>query len=175
MKPIKVKIKKLQADAVIPQYAHSTDAGSDLTVVSKSIDIYGNVVYGFGLAFEIPKGYVGLIFPRSSNHKRHLTLTNSVGVIESGYRGEVTVKFSHDLCMVTTTRLSERIRHLITGWLIQNSDMSVNVTRFNGQDYNVGDRVAQMIVIPYPKVEFEELEELSDSDRGTNGYGSSGD
>lgn len=174
MKPIKVKIKKLHKDAVIPQYAHDTDAGLDLTAVSKTYDEYGNVVYGFGLAFEIPKGYVGLIFPRSSNHKRYLTLTNSVGVIDSGYRGEVTSKFSHDLCMVTTTRLSERIRHLITGLLIQNSDMSVNVTRFSGQDYNVGERVAQMIVIPYPKIEFEEAEELSDSDRGANGYGSTG-
>lgn len=175
MKTIKVKIKKLHKDAVIPQYAHDTDAGLDLTAVSKTYDEYGNVVYGFGLAFEIPKGYVGLIFPRSSNHKHYLTLTNSVGVIDSGYRGEVTAKFSHNLCMVTSNKLKERIRHLITGWLIQNSDTSVNVSRFSGQDYNVGDRVAQMIIIPYPKVEFEEVQELSDSERGTNGYGSTGD
>lgn len=174
MKPIKVKIKKLHKDAVIPQYAHLTDAGLDLTAVSKTYDEYGNVVYGFGLSFEIKEGYVGLIFPRSSIHKHYITLTNSVGVIDSGYRGEVTAKFSHNRCVVSSRSLKERIRHLITSWLVKRDDISLNVTRFDGQDYKVGDRVAQMIIIPYPKVMFEEVQELSDSDRGTNGYGSTG-
>ena len=174
MKPIKVKIKKLHKEAVIPQYAHGTDAGLDLTAVSKTHDEYGNVVYGFGLAFEIPKGYVGLIFPRSSHHKHYITLTNSVGVIDSGYRGEVTAKFSHNLCVVASRSLKERIRHLMTGWLVTRDDVSLNVTRFDGKDYKVGDRVAQMIIIPYPKVMFEEAQELSESERGINGYGSTG-
>lgn len=174
MKPIKVKIKKLHKDAVIQQYAHDTDAGLDLTAVSKTYDEYGNVVYGFGLAFEIPKGYVGLIFPRSSNHKRYLTLTNSVGVIDSGYRGEVTAKFSHNLYSVSSNKLKERIRHLMTGWLVTSDDVSLNVTRFDGKDYKVGDRVAQMIILPYPKVIFDEVQELSYIERGINGYGSTG-
>jgi dUTPase len=93
-KTMKVNIKKLHPDAVIPSYAHATDCGMDLTAVSKTFDEYGNVVYGFGLAFEIPEGYAGFIFPRSSNHKSELLLTNSVGVIDAGFRGEVTAKFA---------------------------------------------------------------------------------
>ena len=92
MRNLKVKIKRLSDNAVIPTYAHATDAGMDLVATSKTIDEYGNVVYGTGIALEIPNGYVGLVFPRSSNSKKHLLLTNSVGVIDSGYRGEVTFK-----------------------------------------------------------------------------------
>lgn len=80
---MEVKIKKLNENAVIPTYAKDGDAGMDLTATSKSFDEYGNVVYGTGLAFEIPKGYVGLLFPRSSNAKTELFLTNSVGVLDS--------------------------------------------------------------------------------------------
>lgn len=63
---MKVKIKKLSENAVIPSYAKQGDAGMDLTATSKFFDEYGNICYGVGLAFEIPEGYVGLIFPRSS-------------------------------------------------------------------------------------------------------------
>lgn len=80
---MEVKIKKLNENAIIPTYAKEGDAGMDLTATSKSFDEYGNVVYGTGLAFEIPKGYVGLLFPRSSNAKTDLFLTNSVGVLDS--------------------------------------------------------------------------------------------
>ena len=90
---MKVKIKKLHPDAVIPAYAKTGDAGMDLTAVTMKIDEYGNICYGTGLAFEIPEGYVGLVFPRSSNHKKGVILTNCVGVIDSGYRGEVSFKF----------------------------------------------------------------------------------
>ena len=65
----------------------------DLVAVSKSYDENLNVCYGTGLAFEIPEGYMGLVFPRSSISKKDLTLSNSVGVIDSGYRGEVFLKF----------------------------------------------------------------------------------
>lgn len=173
MKPIKVKIKKLHKDAVIPQYAHGTDAGLDLTAVSRKHDEYGNVVYGFGLSFEIPEGYVGLIFPRSSNHKHYLTLTNSVGVIDSGYRGEVTAKFSHNLIDFVPRNFIERIMYFISGRL-RGLHADIRASQDCSYDYNVGDRVAQMIIIPYPKVMFEEVQELSESERGTNGYGSTG-
>ena len=77
-----VNIKKLHPKAVVPHYAHPTDAGLDLTAVHVE---YKDGVYVFhtGLAIEIPKGYVGLIFPRSSNFKQDLWLTNCVGVIDS--------------------------------------------------------------------------------------------
>ena len=80
---MKVKIKKLCENAVIPSYAKPGDAGMDLVATSRMFDKYGNVEYGTGLAMEIPEGYVGLIFPRSSISKKDLALTNAVGVIDS--------------------------------------------------------------------------------------------
>ena len=141
---MEVKIKKLVEGAIIPKYAKIGDAGMDLTATSKWYDDDNNVCYGTGIAMEIPKGYVGLVFPRSSNAKQDLILSNSVGVIDSGYRGEITFKF----------KLVDD-RHL-------------------AKDYNVGDRVGQIIIMPYPKIEFVEVSELSETDRGNGGYGSSG-
>lgn len=81
---IKVNIKRLSEDSKIPQYAHPTDAGMDLYATSIEYDSYSEIVsYNTGIALEIPKGYVGLMFPRSSIYKYDLQLTNSVGVIDS--------------------------------------------------------------------------------------------
>lgn len=87
---MKVRFKKLNDKAVIPTKAHATDAGFDLTATSKKCDDFGNVVYGTGIAAEIPKGYVGFVFPRSSIYKQDIILSNCVGVIDSGYRGNIT-------------------------------------------------------------------------------------
>lgn len=138
---MKVRIKKLHPDAVIPVKAHPSDAGFDLTAVSVESE-QEIVTYHTGLAFEIPEGYVGLVFPRSSIYKKDLLLSNCVGVIDSHYRGEVLAKF--------------RIQF-------------PNLFR-----YGTGDRIAQMLILPYPEVEFEESDELSDTDRGEGGYGSTG-
>lgn len=139
---MKIKIKRLSEKAVIPTYAKEGDAGMDLVATSKEYDKNGNVVYSTSLAFEIPKGFVGLLFPRSSNSKKDLLLSNSVGVIDSGYRGEVMMKFKKTLLY--------------------------------SQEYNIGDRIGQLIILPYPTIEFEEVEELSTTERGSGGYGSSG-
>ena len=80
---MKVKIKKLSDDAVIPSYSKVGDAGMYLVATSRIFDKYGNVEYGTGLAMEIPEGYVGLLFPRSSISKQDLSLANAVGVIDS--------------------------------------------------------------------------------------------
>lgn len=153
---MEVKIKKLHENAVIPSYAKDGDAGMDLTATSKSYDDHGNVVYGTGLAFEIPQGYAGFLFPRSSNAKKDLILSNSVGVIDSGYRGEVVLKFKplayKGETDIGTYELS--IDHVV--------------------DYEIGDRIGQIIIIPYPKVNFVEADELEDSERGQGGFGSSG-
>ena len=140
---MKIKVKRLNELAMLPTKAHATDAGFDLYATSKTYDNDGNVVYGCGLAFEIPEGYMGLIFPRSSNAKKSLLLSNSVGVIDAGYRGEVTAKF-------------KRLYPISQG------------------EYAIGERFAQLIVMPIPAVELEEAEELSESERGVGGYGSSG-
>ena len=91
-----IKVKKLHPDAVIPTYAKHGDAAMDLYATSVDYDKYGNLVCHTGLALEIPEGHVGLLFPRSSISKTALTLRNSVGVVDSGYRGEVMLKFDRE-------------------------------------------------------------------------------
>lgn len=142
---MKVKFKKLHPNAVTPTYAKYGDAGLDLTAVLMKLDEFGNIVLDTCLSFEIPEGYVGLLFPRSSISKTELILTNSVGVLDSGYRGSVTFKFK---------------------------DLHLGITE-NSQ-YKLGDRIGQLIIIPDPKIELEESDELSETERGTGSYGSTG-
>jgi dUTP pyrophosphatase len=140
---MKVRIKKLSTDAVIPTYAKEGDAGMDLVATRIISNTTFDVSYGTDLAMEIPNGFVGLVFPRSSIRKYELTLSNSVGVIDSGYRGELQATFKKE----------------------------------NGLDslaYKVGDRIAQIMIIPYPPIEFDEVAELSDTERGDGGFGSTG-
>lgn len=167
---MKVKIKKLHPDAVIPAYSTSGSAGMDLTAVSKEYDEYGNVHYGFGLAFEIPEGYVGLIFPRSSCAKFDLSLSNAVGMIDSDYRGEVTAKFKPTLVCADFYESENRFSQY-DYIAIPNDD---KFSRIPATHYNIGDRVAQMIIMPYPKIEWEEVDELSETERNNSGYGSTG-
>lgn len=91
---MKVKIKKVHPDAVIPQYAKESDAGLDLVATSIISNTTFQITYGLGIALEIPEGFVGLVFPRSSIRNTELTLSNSVGVIDSGYRGELQATFN---------------------------------------------------------------------------------
>jgi len=139
---MKVKIKKLDASAVIPVKSKANDAGLDLTSISVEKGL-SYIEYGTGLSFEIPEGHVGYLFPRSSISKTSLSLANSVGVIDSGYRGEVKLRF-------------KRSRQSI------------------GPIYEVGDRIGQLIIMPIPTIELEEVKELSKSHRGEEGFGSSG-
>jgi dUTP pyrophosphatase len=139
---LKIKIKKLHKDAVIPSYSKDGDAGMDLTATEILNETNNTITYGTGLSFEIPKSYVGLVFPRSSIRKYELQLSNSVGVIDSGYRGEVQATFN-------------KLHHKV-------------------EQYKVGDRVAQIIILPYPKIQLVETDKLSDSERGDGGFGSTG-
>mgnify|MGYP000532531676 CR=1 FL=1 len=138
-----VKIEKLNPEAVIPTYAKDGDAGMDLVAIKKEDVSPTQVKYYTGLAMEIPYGYVGLIFPRSSVFKSGLSLSNAVGVIDSGYRGEIMAVF--------------------------NKKFGMNLT-----NYEVGDRVAQIMILPYPQVEFVESDKLSETERGSGGFGSTG-
>jgi dUTP pyrophosphatase len=146
---MKVRIKKLHENAVIPAYNKEGDAGLDFTAVEISRDNVGNITYHTGLAVEIPQGYVGLLFPRSSISKKQQFLTNCVGVIDSGYRGEIMAKFKPVMGTYDTI-----------------------LELFESNEYQVGDRIVQMIIIPYPQIEFEEVEELSETERGYGGFGS---
>ena len=144
---MRVNIKKLHPEAVIPTYAKLGDAAMDLYAVEKGeADAHNNMVYKTGIAVEIPKGYVGLIYPRSSISKTNHMLRNHVGVIDSGYRGEVILKF---------------------GWFSQ-ADKEPSAV------YDKGDRIGQLMLLPYPQVEFVEVNNLSNTERGSGGFGSTG-
>lgn len=142
---MELKFKKLTENATLPSYAHDTDAGLDLTTIgfTQEFDASGKmiIVYRTGLAVEIPEGHVGFLFMRSSVSGKSVSLTNAVGVIDSGYRGEIMGKFK-----ITTDALPSI--------------------------YKEGDKFAQLIVMPYPKFEVVEATELTESERGENGYGS---
>lgn len=137
---MKIKIKKLHPNAVTPFYVTEGSAAMDLTAVSSEYIDTEHIKYNFGLAFQIPKGKAGLIFPRSSCYKQKQLLSNCVGVIDSDYRGEISA------VMIGTSKSS----------------------------YTTGERVAQIMFIDAPQIEFVETDELSTSERGEGGYGSTG-
>lgn len=138
-----VKVKKLVPEAVVPSYSKVGDAGMDLTITREIENTTFSVSYGFGIAMEIPQGYVGLVFPRSSVRNQELILSNCVGVIDSGYRGELQATFK-------------------------------KTQGLDSVKYKVGERGAQIIILPYPTIYMTEVPELSDSERGTGGFGSTG-
>lgn len=145
-----VRFSKLTSEAVTPKIAKQGDAGYDLTAISYNyvdnvpVPFYN---YEFGLAVEIPYGYVGLLFPRSSVSNKDLMLTNCVGVVDSSYRGPLSARFK-------TTHFKGELPNL----------------------YKSGERVVQLVIVPYLQATFEEVpyEELSKTERGAGGFGSSG-
>ena len=141
---MKIHFKKLVQTAQKPKFGKPGDAGADLVATSVDFSRKNQVVYGTGIAVEIPEGMVGLVFPRSSVRNYDLSMANSVGVIDSGYRGEIMVTFN--------------ILNLHT---VENS-------------YQVGDRIAQLVIIPVPLAKYVEVEELSETQRGQQGHGSTG-
>ena len=140
---LEVKFKKLVEHALTPEYCTEGSAGMDLTAIDHYYDHDHHFdEYGTGLAIEIPPGYVGLIFPRSSISRKSQMLANCVGVLDSDYRGEIKFRFK---------RLEDAL-----------------------PEYVVGERVGQLIIMPYPEVQLVEATELDISLRSTNGFGSTG-
>lgn len=137
-----VRIKRLHPNAVIPMYAKQGDAGMDLVATEILNETDTQISYGTGIAVEIPTGYVGLVFPRSSVRKTGLQLSNSVGVIDSGYRGEIQATFN-------------KVNSVLPS-------------------YEVGDRICQITILPYPSINFKEVDQLTDTERGSGGFGSTG-
>lgn len=148
-----VKVKKLHPKAKIPKYAKPGDAGMDL-YCTEIIWTYDYIQYNTGLAFEVPEGYFGLLVPRSSNTTKDLILKNSAGILDSGYRGEVSFRYKPlEYSIYKYNEDRERLGSLI---------------------YKEGDRIGQILILPYPTIDFEEVEKLSETERGVNGYGSTG-
>lgn len=140
---MKVKVKKLNPDAVVPKYGTNFAAGADLTATSMKVtDRY--ISYGVGLAFELPPGHCAFLFQRSSVSNMDLTLANAVGLLDEDFRGEVSFRFR-------TTNNSLGAKY-----------------------YQIGDRIGQIVVVPYSQLTFEVVEELSESIRNDGGYGSTG-
>jgi dUTP pyrophosphatase len=139
-----INVKKTHEDAVVPTYAKVGDAGLDLTAVSVVHEDDEQITYDTGLAFAIPDGYVGLVFPRSSIRNFDLILSNGVGVIDSGYRGTIQATFNK-YPMYDATRV-----------------------------YAVNDRICQLVVVECPKVMLNLVDELDDTERGIGGFGSTG-
>jgi dUTP pyrophosphatase len=139
---MEIKIKKLTENAKIPAYAKQGDAAMDVYATSETIvdtPGYGYIEYGTGLAFEIPEGYYMDIRPRSSVSNTGLILSNSAGILDSGYRGELKFRFK---------------------WVKESAK------------YNVGDRIGQIMIKPYPVIEWVEVQELNNTERGEGGFGS---
>lgn len=192
---LKVKIKKLVPEAVIPTYAKDGDMGMDVTATSveydKTLDCF---VYHTGLAFELPKGYGMLIFPRSSNRKTNSYMTNHVGILDSGYRGELLLCFKYKesvhsiLSSFRSDKFIEKLANDVdvrdakalavaiikTSNDIVNNDTDLTKFMMNFAPYKVGDRIGQIVIVPYPTIEFEETDTLSESERGAGGHGSTG-
>ena len=144
-----MKFKKTHKDAVAPKKANPGDAGWDLVAVSKN-KVYNRnlgyleyIEYSVGLSFELPEGTVGLLFPRSSISKMNLDLSNSVGVLDSSFRGTVTFRFRQ-------------------------------VNNGSYGEYNIGDRIGQLVVLDLKNEDMVEATELTETERGEGGYGSSG-
>lgn len=144
MSAIKVKIKKLHPDAVVPAYATSGAACFDLVALDEmAIGAGAAHTFRTGIAVEVPEGWAMMAYSRSGHgFKFGVRLANGTGIIDSDYRGEVQIRLAND--GLTTMRVLP------------------------------GDRIAQAIILPVPRVEFEEVEDLSDTARGAGGFGSTG-
>lgn len=159
MKSIQVKFKRLVPEAQIPKKANPSDSGFDLTAVSDpEVSDDGYIQYHTGIVLELPEGYEGQIRCRSSISKYHLILANCLGTIDSGFRGEILVRFRP----------------------VQNFfDQGIAQDFYAGKPpdyklYKKGDRIAQLVILPLPQIELMEAESLSETARGAGGFGSTG-
>lgn len=183
---LEVKFKKLNEKAIIPSYAHDGDVGMDLTAISVEYDADNDLyIYHTGLAFESDYHYGMFLFPRSSNRKTDAYLCNHVGIADSAiYRGEIMLCFKNrtslrQIALESRTiaffnaiedgkSVEEATKESVDAWF----EAFKNPMLF--APYKEGDRVAQMVVLPYPDVKLKEVENLTETDRGSGGFGSTG-
>lgn len=139
-----LKFKKLHDSAVKPSYMKDGDAGLDLTATKIVKNSLFEVWYNTDIAVEIPKGHFGMLVPRSSiTNDSSLFISNSLGIIDAGFRGGMQVRFNRTL----------------KGFI-------------NRKQYNTGDRIAQLVIVPFKSVTLEQSIFLSKTDRGIGGHGS---
>lgn len=158
----KINFIKLTDKAIIPTKAHPTDAGFDMIATSKNI-AEDYIEYGTGIAMKLPSGYCALLFPRSSNSNKDLLLCNSVGVVDSNYIGEIKWRFKR------ITKNPEFSYKTLFGFV-----RKVFTKHTDYKEYEIGDRIGQMLILPIPKAEFVEVKTLPETDRSAGGFGSTG-
>ena len=157
---MEIRFKKLSDKAKTPYRKFDVDAGFDL-YATRIEETEKYTMYGTDIVLEIPEGYVGLMFPRSSVTNQDLMLKNCVGVIDASYRGEIMCRFAkyhHDMF--------KEIKDVDLIDLVH-PERKPNY-------YEVGDRICQIVFLKLPNVKLVESQELSHGARGTDGYGSSG-
>ena len=167
-----VGYKKLVPEAQAPFQKYITDAGYDLSAVSVT-ETEDYVEYGTGIALEIPTGMVGLVFPRSSVTGKDLMLKNCVGVIDSQYRGEVRCRFAKVVSGMFRNGEMEKGNFFGKKIIYKIIDIIIFLPR-HLKVYEVGDRVCQIIFLTLPELKLIEKQELSDTDRGVQGFGHTG-
>jgi dUTP pyrophosphatase len=141
---IKCTLINKDISTTLPHYSREGDGAVDVyatAITNEKGYFHEYIEYGTNLAFEIPEGYGAFLLPRSSVSNKNLILSNSIGLVDSNYRGEVKWRF---------------------------------YKKWGYEQYNIGDRIGQMIVLPLPKLEFELVDVLSNTNRGAGAYGSSG-
>ncbi len=186
LEPIEIKIKKLSENAVIPKYAIDGDVGMDLTAIDVEYDEEKDMyIYHTGISIESPKHYGVLIFPRSSNRNTDAYICNHVPVIDTAvYRGEIMICFKNRDSL-NQIALKEEMDELLTSLQVYRDPSDAVEEAYKAYykakedpmkyaPYKVGDRICQMVVIPYPNVLFKETDELSKTERGEKGFGSTG-
>ena len=186
LEPIEIKIKKMSENAVIPKYAIDGDVGMDLTAIDVEYDEEKDMyIYHTGISIESPKHYGVLIFPRSSNRDTDAYICNHVPVIDTAvYRGEIMICFKNRDSL-NQIALKEEMDELLTSLQVYKDPSDAVEEAYKAYykakedpmkyaPYKVGDRICQMVVIPYPNVLFKETDELSKTERGEKGFGSTG-
>lgn len=190
-----IKVKILDNNAKLPIYSTPGSACMDVICTSieyrKDIDTY---IFHTGLAFEIPENHAMLIFPRSSNRKTDYYMPNSVGILDSDYRGELMIVFKerNGYFVENASRVFNELLQTINDNIVVNLEdemidyyHKMDTHNFNSKiitednnikptPYQIGDKIAQIMIIPYPKVKFEVVNKLSASERGEGGFGSTG-
>jgi dUTP pyrophosphatase len=193
---IKVFVKKLNENAVIPKYAHDGDVGMDLTAISVEYDAEKDMyIYHTGLAFASDFNIGDFLFLRSSNRKTEAYLCNQVGVADIAiYRGEIMIcmknrdsvnviselngmkKFIQSLSEFyqDTEDVMGSLKHAEHLYTLEKEEYIRRAKNLEFAPYKVGDKIAQMVCLKYPTVELVEVDELNETVRGDGGFGSTG-
>lgn len=138
-------VEVLFAGGAVPLYSHPGDAGADLAAAEAvQLGPGERATVGTGVSIALPAGFAGFVVPRSGLAARHgITIVNSPGTVDAGYRGEIRVT-------------------------LLNTDLKETYA------IAVGDRIAQLVVMPVTRAQFVPVESLPASHRGQGGFGSTG-